>query len=151
MVKPYVVSPITSTLYLDHCWVCHVQRDGFTTFEEHHVVPCHLGGTNGPVVSLCDGCHTKVHDSATKLYRGVVNLPYREEDRRARCLYLAQVICRAQSALESQGNLNKKFKYSDTFSYEEHELLVSLQRYYGKKSQGELVRYALQMLAKQTF
>lgn len=145
------LKPITATLYLDHCWVCHTQRDPYTTFEEHHIVPSHLGGSKGPLVSLCEVCHSKVHTAAANLYKGITQLPYREEACRERCLYLAQVICRAQSALESQGNLNKKFKYSDTFSYEEHELVVSLQRYYGKKSQGELIRYALQMLAKSTF
>ncbi len=131
--------------------MCRVARDQYTKFEEHHVVPCHLGGTNGPLVSLCEGCHTKVHDAASKLYKGDTHLPYREEDSRQRCHYLAQVICRAQLALEAQGNLNKKFKFSTSFTYEEHNLMVSLQRYYGKKSQGELVRYAILMLAKATF
>ena len=144
------IIPITETLVLDHCWVCENSVNDFEEFEQHHILPKHLGGADGPTVTLCNGCHKKVHDSAEALYKGKQKLPFKEQGARERCLYLATIICRGRIAVESQGGFNKRFVYTSILSYEEHELLVSLAKYYGK-SQKELIRFALNFLANKTF
>lgn len=150
-VLPSKVPPITSTLFLEQCWVCSVYRTEYSEFEEHHVVPSHLGGNLGPTVSLCEICHTKAHKMAERLWWNKPYKPYSNPQHLERCVYLGVVICRARQQLEMQGGLNKRFKYSDTFSYEEHELLIALKNFYSLRSQGATIRYALKALAKQTF
>ena len=58
---PARVPPITSTIVLPHCWVCHLPFEDECEIEHHHVIPSHLGGNLGPTVSLCEICHTKAH------------------------------------------------------------------------------------------
>lgn len=38
--------------------------------EEHHIIPEAYGGTDGPLVSLCDTHHTTIHKMATALKKG---------------------------------------------------------------------------------
>lgn len=51
---------------------CHIhttERILPELLEEHHIHPQAYGGpTDGPVVSLCELCHTCVHKAAMKLY-----------------------------------------------------------------------------------
>jgi len=148
---PSGIQPIVQTLELDYCWVCDVPQKDYPEFEQHHIVPSHLGGNKGPTVTLCEICHTKAHKMAEKLWHSKEYSPYKIPLHHRRCVYLGTVICRARQDLELKGNLNKRYKYSDTFSYQEHELLVKLQTYYNKKSQGALIRFALERLASQTF
>ncbi len=148
---PSGIRGIASTLFLEYCWVCHVSRTDYSEFEQHHVVPSHLGGNLGPTVSLCEICHTKAHKMSEKLWFNKPYEPYKEESHLKRCTYLAVVICRARQQLECQSGFNKRFKYSDTFSYEEHELLIKLQRFYSLKSQGATIRFALNQLSQKTF
>jgi len=145
---PKNVKPISTTLFLDYCWVCEVSRNKYTEFEEHHVVPSHLGGNLGATVSLCDTCHTKAHKLSEKLWHGKEYHPFSDEQVFNRCLYLAVVICRARYSVEKSSGINKRYKYSDTFTYQEHELIKKLQRYYGSKSQKALIRFALEFLDK---
>lgn len=131
------------------CWVCSKPKDTLT-FEDHHIVPQHLGGKNGPVVLLCGVCHTQVHNSAEALYKGNTHIPFRDAVQREKCLYLATVIVNARLAVEANGGLNKRFVFSTVFTYEEHETLVKLTKHYGM-NQPKLIKYALEQLAKRTF
>jgi hypothetical protein len=144
------VVPIVATLKLDHCWCCHVRG---VAFEEHHVVPRHLGGEHGPTVSLCGSCHTQMHTYALQLYRNTQKrtdpqqlFPARPQTQ-ARFEYLADVIVRASIAIE--GHAGKKWKYATEFSDAEHNKLVSLAGIY--KSQDAAVHAALALLHAKHF
>src|SRR5690606_18118779 len=76
--------------------------------EEHHVVPRAYGGTDGPLVSLCDGHHTALHKIAVALKS---NKPYhqhltRDPEQDQKLMYLATVVVNAQAA--TTGDPNKK-------------------------------------------
>lgn len=144
------VQPITETMLLDYCYVCQRRKDSMSGWEEHHIVPRHLGGSKGPTITLCGTCHTQTHDTANALYKGKTYLPFKDQHARERCLYLATVIVKARLSVEAQGNLNKRYVYTDVFTYQEHELLVKLGKHYSK-GQKDLIRFALQFLAKHTF
>ena len=50
------------SLILSQCWVCS-ESSGL---NNHHVIPQAYGGVNGPQVTLCAVCHSKVHATALK-------------------------------------------------------------------------------------
>lgn len=136
------VVPITATLSLDYCWCCHARQ---VAFEQHHVVPRHLGGENGPLVTLCGSCHTNCHTYATQLYKGKVTIDlsaYQGKASMPRLSYLAEVIRRATIAIE--GTSGKKWKYATTFTDAEHDKLVRLAVLHG--SQDKAIRAALDLL-----
>ena len=119
---------ITSTLKLVFCWVCHSE----TSLHEHHVVPSSLGGSNGPTVTLCATCHNLVH--SPKIYVGAAKIGY-----------LRSVIEQASNAVRNDPSLaNKRWKYSRTWSNEQHLKLVALSKIYG--NQELVVDKALDLL-----
>lgn len=141
-----VVKPITSTLLLDHCWLCGVPKLSSAT-EEHHLVPRCYGGERGPTVTLCSSCHSRVHEAAESLYKGNPLVPFPEQDRRERCLYLATVIVNARLFLERAGDPNKRVVFSTFFDAETHNTLVKLTKHLNI-SQKKVIVFALKELAK---
>lgn len=53
---------LSQTIELDRCLAC----DGVDSLHEHHVIPRHCGGSNGPTVTVCSRCHGVLHDAAKK-------------------------------------------------------------------------------------
>lgn len=122
------------------CWLCLVQAsDPTKNFEDHHIVPRHLGGTNGPLVYLCSDCHTNVHACAEKLEKGKSYLPYKEHDCIKKCLYLAKVIADAAIMLK-QNPQNKIFVISGILDYKTHTKLVELTKYFGAKKRTTQIK-----------
>lgn len=141
---------IIETLLLDHCWICFEKR-GKKNFEEHHVVPRSYGGENGPTVSLCCDCHTTAHKTADGLYAKANPLvPYKTIISRERCLYLAQTICSARSAIENINSENKRYVYSGFFDGKTHSKLVRLTEYL-KMPQAKVIKFAIEQLYKRFF
>lgn len=62
------MSEITSTLTLDHCWICNAFMVDGTKAHEHHCVPRNSGGADGPTVTLCSSHHNGIHDAALACY-----------------------------------------------------------------------------------
>ena len=135
--------PITQTLSLEYCWVCFVKR-GARNFEEHHTVPRSYGGERGPTVTLCCDCHTSAHKAADSLYAsGNPVVPFKSQISRERCLYLAQVICNARSAMETINSENKRYVYSGFFDGKTHAKLVRIADHL-KMSQKKVITYAIE-------
>ena len=131
------------------CWLCSKPPDGITTFEDHHILPKHLGGTNGPLVYLCADCHTNVHKCATKLLKGLSYVPYSENSLKIKCLELAKVIVNGTIALE-KNPVNKIYVYSGIFDYATHNKLIELVKYLktpnSKISQDSVIKLAIKEL-----
>ena len=114
-------------------------------------MPRCYGGENGPTVSLCCDCHTNGHAAADSLYKsGNPLVPYKNRLSKERCLYLAQVICNARSAMENVNAENKRVVYSGFWDGKTHARLVRLAKYYSK-SQPNLLKYAIEQLYSRTF
>lgn len=99
--------PITSTILLDHCWVC----GSHVGLNEHHVVPQSCGGTHGPTVTLCAAHHSEIHTEA-------YHLPYKRKfsgppQHQVKLSYLADVIHTAFTAVAGQTKpVLKTFKFT---------------------------------------
>lgn len=129
------------------CWLCDKSaNDPTTTFEDHHILPKHLGGEKGPLVFLCSDCHTNVHKCAEKLLKGNKWIPYKNKVHIDKCLYLANVIVKATLLIESNSE-NKIYVYSGTFDYSTHEMLVALVKYFKnnktKMNQDTIIKQAI--------
>jgi hypothetical protein len=60
------------SITLPYCWICERRfvdsvPPGPCLREEHHIIPRKAGGTDGPLVSLCDSHHAKLHKIANRL------------------------------------------------------------------------------------
>lgn len=129
---------ITTTLKLDHCWVCL----NTAYLEEHHVIPCAYGGTDGPTVTLCASCHGGVHDLShhiahnqtpdTLLVMGNDIVPFWTAEMSPRFIYLARVIHLASERVA--GSQNKPVKVGAIFDAETHRKLTALKSMLGVRS-----------------
>lgn len=131
----------------EQCAVCLIAN---VPYELHHIIPRHLGGSNGPVVNLCGGCHQLIHNSAVAMYKGLVlpNLdPKWGGDTQFKFKFLVNVIVRAMVAAE--GQQGKAWKYQTTFSDETHTKLVRLAKRYG--SQDKAIKLAIDKLHQSQF
>ncbi len=135
----------------NECWLCEREPDNIATFEDHHILPKHLGGTNGPLVYLCADCHTNVHKCATKLLKGASYVPYARNLHKQRCLELAQVIVNGTVALE-KNPINKIHVFSGILDYDTHNKLVALVKYLktpkARLSQEDVIKLAIKELHK---
>lgn len=138
--------PITQTLKLDYCWVCGIEN---APYEEHHIVPRHCGGANGPTVTLCGGCHSTIHLLADQVKNGNPITNYKKQISRERSLYLATVIANSELLIQISPE-NKRFVYSGFFTGEVHTKLVRLTKFY-KMSQHKVLVLALDELFKRNF
>jgi 5-methylcytosine-specific restriction endonuclease McrA len=104
----------------DHCWVCSIPFSSEVKQHLHHIIPRAFGGVDGPVVSLDDSHHSRLHEIALRLYSKKPFIEFlsgnREQDQKL--LYLAQIVCNARLILEDDPNryqvvvfhLNKEYK-----------------------------------------
>lgn len=113
---------------VDRCWVCdrvfpeYGGDDPGLVQEFHHPVPRAFGGSSGPVVSLCSGHHSNVHDVALRL---VADAPIRDivghesNPSLDRILHLSQVIVRAMSLFKEDPNRRVPLHFSLQFARNE--------------------------------
>ncbi len=138
--------PINQTLKLDYCWICLLNRE---PFEEHHIVPRHCGGDNGPTVTLCGGCHSTIHVLANQIKKGNPITNYSDQLTRERALYLATVIANSELMVQENPE-NKRVVYSGFFTWGTHQKLMRLSKFL-KLSQPKVIKLALDELYKRNF
>ena len=136
---------------LDYCWVCGARftdsnPSGMANKELHHVVPRAFGGLDGPIVSLCDTCHSKVHKLA--LMNSVDYTIFNGLDKQAqsKLQYLASVIKNAKQMAGS--DVNKLFPISFKITRKESEVLDKLKIRYSLSSRAAVYKLALQKLVQ---
>lgn len=134
----------------DCCWLCNAPNNGIVRFEDHHIVPRHLGGENGPLVFLCSSCHTNVHVVAEDWYktREFYSM-YSNPVHTIRLRWLSGVICTAREELEKSGKdiQNKNFAISGRLDFKTHKKLSELASYM-KISQLKVIKLAIDNLYK---
>lgn len=138
----------------DCCWVCGARfttanPPGRANEERHHVLPRALGGTDGPVVSLCDSCHSKVH----KLSYDPSKTPqvcqgYPEEALR-KLQYLSGIIHKANKLLASDPN--KLLPMTFKITKEQAEQLDKLKSIFNVKSRADVFKITLSLVYNQRF
>ncbi len=130
------------------CWLCDKPSDNpSVSFEDHHIIPRHLGGENGPLVLLCADCHTNVHSCATSLIKkGEPLFIYELQLQQERCVELASIIFKVYKSLEATGRLHefKKTKLQITLNPRINKKLKQLAKSLGF-SQDKAVQYAIEL------
>lgn len=129
------------------CWVCGARfitsnPPGSAICEVHHVVPRAYGGQNGPLVGLCDTCHSKVHKLSNGQDLSLLNGLGQQGQTRLK--YLAQVIINAKSITNSDPN--KLLPVSFKITKEEAQKLEILKSVLGVKSRRDVYKIAVDKL-----
>lgn len=149
----FLISLTMTTSYIsDNCYVCgrrFIDADppGTAIKELHHVVPRAFGGLNGPLVALCDTCHSKVHRIAqtmpndySKLLLGLTS------EQQQRLAYLASVAYNAKHA--TNDDQNKLLPVSFKITKQEAQVLEHLKTVLNVKSRSDVYRLAVTRLYK---
>jgi hypothetical protein len=143
---------------LDHCWVCSARftdcfPPGPANREEHHIIPRQAGGTDGPVVSLCDGHHTMLHKIAMRLSSGKPHFDLvtgETDDRKKKIYWLATRVYNAFQAVS--GDPNKKVMVLLELDRDQQERIAKLRKVYPKvTSREELFDLAIRSLYSKHF
>lgn len=145
--------PIKSMI-LDHCWVCNTKfaPKGPAHEERHHIVPRAYGGEDGPMVSLCDTCHTRLHKTAVALSSNkptYLLLQGLNPEAQKRIYYLASCVVNAKAATENDPN--KKTMVTLQLSGQETQKLDQLKRALNVPSRSAVILAAVESLYKRTF
>jgi len=140
----------------DHscCWVCNTRftvsnPPGSANLEEHHVFPQNAGGTDGPLVRLCDTDHTRAHKLANALHKNriatelIASLPQVSQKK---LLWLASQIVKAEKA--TVNDPNKVWKNPVNLEGQAPAVLKVLQNVYPGLSRPRIVELALINLLK---
>ncbi len=144
------------TLLKDYCWVCQIRfknsvPPGPGNREDHHIFPRNAGGTDGPLVSLCDSDHRTLHDIAKRLHKAA---PYkdlligRDSKGQKKLLWLASCVVKAERAAEGQEN--KLLQNSVKLTAQETMMIQRLQKML-KKNRSDVFRLGLHRLYKEIF
>lgn len=157
MSVPQMNSLGRKTLVLPNCWVCQVRfktsvPPGPANKEEHHIFPRNAGGTDGPLVSLCDTDHSTLHKiakrvQAKKAFRDL--LIGRDHQGQQRLVWLALMVVKAEQSVE--GDSNKRLRNSVSLSKAETQMMKRLQSAYPKLGRSEIFSLALRRLYKAHF
>lgn len=142
------------TTDLDYCWCCHIDfaPKGQAQKELHHIIPRAYGGSDGPMVSICDTCHTRLHKIATCLYS---KQPYfhllqgLDQESIKRVLYLATCVVNAKQATENDPN--KKVMVVLSLTGQEGQKIDQLKKTLRLTSREQVIKYALASLYKKHF
>jgi hypothetical protein len=152
MNMPQINSIGRKTLVLPHCWVCQERfktsvPPGPANKEEHHIFPRNAGGTDGPLVSLCDRDHSTLHKiakrvQAKKAFRDLLlGLDHQGEQR---LVWLALMVVKAEQLVE--GDTNKRLVNTVSLSRGETQMMKRLQSIYPKLGRSEIFSLALRRL-----
>lgn len=152
MTVPQITSLGRKTLVLPHCWVCDSRfktstPPGPANKEEHHIFPRNAGGTDGPLVSLCDTDHSTLHKIAKRVqtkraFRDL--LIGRSEQGQKRLVWLALMVVKAEQSVE--GDVNKRLVNTVSLSKTETAMMKRLQSIYPKLGRSEIFSLALRRL-----
>lgn len=142
------------SMILDHCWVCGAMfaPKGSAQEEQHHIVPRAYGGSDGPVVSLCDTCHTRLHKAALCIE---ANKPVHtfitglNQDQIQKLLYLSTCVVNAK--LATKHDPNKRSMVVVQFTSKETEQLDALKKVLGAKSRMAVIKAAIFALYNKHF
>jgi len=145
------------TLVLPHCWVCETRfktsvPPGPANREDHHIFPRNAGGTDGPLVSLCDTDHGNLHNIAKRLH---TKKPYddiligRNPKAQSKLVWLAAMVVKAERSVE--GDSNKLLLNSVKLNPVETEMMKKLQSLYPKMGRSDIFRLALRRLFVEHF
>jgi len=144
------------TLVGDKCWVCGVRFKSSTPpgpahREDHHIWPQNAGGTEGPLVSLCEPHHTGAHRIAQKLHakQNYQALMHGESKvAMQKLLYLALHIVKFERA--TADDPNKLLRNSVQLNQAETQMMARLQEATGRSRQ-DLFKAGLKVLYKHYF
>ncbi len=139
-------------LILPHCWVCGARfvtsvPPGPALEERHHLFPRNAGGTDGPVVSLCDTHHTKAHKVAKAIQgkRDFSNILLGETAESAKkIIWIASLIVRAEAL--TAGDPNKAKKVVLPIAVNEERQLEYLKQRFNLNSSAAVYQLALSRL-----
>ena len=146
------------TLMHPYCWVCGVRfktstPPGPANREDHHVFPRNAGGTDGPLVSLCDTDHSTLHKIAHRMHgpKPFVDLLVgRDTIAQRKLVWLAAMVCKAEQSVEGDPNklLISTVKLTQTEALMLRKLLSVLPN---AKGQADVFKIALYNLYKAHF
>ena len=144
------------SLLFDWCWVCGVRFKGSNppgpaNREEHHICPRNAGGTDGPLVSLCDTHHATLHKIAERIHRhaDISDLLFGENKERATKLaWLASMVVKSEQA--TADDPNKLLRNSVQLTQDETIMVQRLQSM-TRGTRSEVLRAGLRLLYKQYF
>ena len=118
---------------LPHCWICgrrFTDSGGTALREDHHLIPRAYGGVDGPVVSICDSHHTKVHKIAVRILAGKSHVDLLEKATYdQKILWLASLVVKASRAAKQDPN--KRVEASVSLNGEQQVKLDALCRKLG--------------------
>jgi hypothetical protein len=142
---------------LDYCWICSVRfKDsvpaGPALREDHHVIPRAFGGTDGPVVSLCETHHGILHKIAIcmKTAKPYFNLLSTESsEHRKKLEWLASRVYNAE--LATRNDPNKSAVAMFTMDRRHREMIDALKPIYHARSREAILEVALEALYSKHF
>jgi hypothetical protein len=145
------------TLILPWCWVCEQRFKGSVppgpaNREDHHIFPRNAGGTDGPLVSLCDSDHSNVHNIAKRIQS---KRPFNDilvgkpPEQIKRLVWLASMVVKAEQSVE--GDENKRLRNSVSLSKAEIRMMKRLQSIYTNMDRSEIFSLALRRLYSSHF
>jgi len=140
------------TLVKDYCWVCETRFKGSrppgpANREDHHIFPRNAGGTDGPLVSLCDTDHTNLHLIAKRLH---AKKPFADiligctTEQARKLVWLGTKAFQAESLMA--GDDNKKLQNSVKLSQQDTEILKRLQAVFPTLSRNDIIVRGLRHL-----
>lgn len=138
------------------CWVCNARFKGASppgnaNKEEHHVFPRNAGGTDGPLVFICDSHHATSHKIAERVHRkaSFTDLLESSQDINKKLCWLASMIVKAEASAENDPN--KLLRNSIQLSSAETAMLKKLQTIYPQLGRNGIFRSALLCFYKRHF
>ena len=134
------------SMILDHCWVCGAKfaPSGTAQEEQHHIIPRAYGGSDGPVVSLCDTCHTRLHKAALCIEANKPVFPFingLNQDQQQKLLYLSTCVVNAK--LATKNDPNKKSVIVFQLTCQETEQIDRLKKSLGLRSRIAVIKMAI--------
>jgi hypothetical protein len=140
------------TLVKDYCWVCEARfkssrPPGPANREDHHIFPRNAGGTDGPLVSLCDTDHTNLHLIARRLHskKPFTDLLIGKNAEQARKLVWLGTKAYEAETLTADDD-NKKKHNSVTLTATDLEMLKRLKAVFPTLSRNDIIVMGLRNL-----
>lgn len=142
------------TLMKPYCWVCNTRfktsvPPGPANREDHHIFPRNAGGTDGPLVSLCDTDHSNLHLIAKRMH---AKKPFKDLlisktlEQAKKLVWLASKAYEAEKL--TQGDANKQVLTSVKLNNADLQRMKKLQQTYPNLNKSEILILALRQLFK---
>lgn len=140
----------------DSCWVCGARFKtstprGNANREDHHICPRNAGGTDGPLVSLCENHHGTLHKIAERLKRKApfTDLLEQSSEVNKKLCWLAALVVKSEQAVANDPN--KLLRNSIQLNRLETAMMVKLQSIFPNKGRSDIFRAALFSFYKRYF